>query len=292
MSPYADGGAAPVDAMQLDEIRIHHLLRAVGVYLEEAYKGAEPPAVPAFPGPPDDSIRGALGLFTAECQGDGAAPRAYALRLGNRRYPFMKLRIEEHLIRGEYFFAVDTHDQMFCDKEDPELARLKAFNRELKDRIEAAWEGWGLPTVLHLKGLVEGMLLEREPRKGQRILLVDDCAAIQDTIALLLDSKGYDVDLASDGDEALEAADPERHALILMDVEMRRVWGDEACRELKACPRRKSIPVLLASAGAVDLARAAAPDGYLVKPFESAVLIRFLDTLLAKSRDGAATSSR
>ena len=36
----------------------------------------------------------------------------YTMRLGNRNYPFMKLLLQEHLIAGEFFFGVDTHDEM------------------------------------------------------------------------------------------------------------------------------------------------------------------------------------
>ena len=36
----------------------------------------------------------------------------FTLRLGNPRYPFMKFVVGEHLIEGEYFFSVDTHEGM------------------------------------------------------------------------------------------------------------------------------------------------------------------------------------
>jgi CheY-like chemotaxis protein len=272
-------------AMRIDRLHLGHLRRALELYFAEAFRGQDR-APPRFEGEDDAPLGGALPRFQDESQRTGCGARGYALRLGNDRYPFMKLRLVEHLFRDEYFFEVDTHDQMFADPSDAELARLKAYNRELKCRIEAAWEGAGLPTMLQLKGIQECAPVTREPRNGVRILVVDDDPAIQETIAKLLDMKGYDVDVANDGEEAVAMADADRHALIVMDVEMPRMNGIEACEILKADPRRRRIPVLLATAGAVELARVAAPDGFLVKPFTAEALLRFLDLLLRDRKSG------
>ena len=268
--------------MRLDEITIDQVKRAIELYVEVAYRDARVPENLIKPsGGDDEPIVEQLGpLFLDESSKQPGGARCYALRLGNARYPFMKFCIQEYLFQDEFFFIVDTHDQMFGAQDDPKLARLMAFNRETKDEIEAAWEGAGLPTTVELKGLLECSPVKREKRRGLCILLVDDNAAIQDTIAHMLEVMGYDVDLACDGQEAVETADPERHALVLMDVEMPRMDGVEACRKLKSDPKQCRIPVLLASAGAIDLARAASPDGYLVKPFRADALRRFLDSLL------------
>lgn len=270
--------------MRLADLTLAKVRRAVDVYLKQAYAGAEPPPLPAFlTGAPNSSVEVVLGAFLDESDRAPAGAHCYALRLGNSRYPFMKLRLQEYLFQGEYFFAVDTHDQMFADQSDPELARLKAFNREVRCQIEAAWEGAGLPTCAQLKGITECQPVEREPRRGVRILLVDDNPAIQETVATLLQFKGFDVDRADDGDEALQLANPQRHRLILMDVEMPRLSGIEACAELKADPVRRSIPVLLMTAGAVELARnATSPDGFLVKPFQAEALLRFVESMLER----------
>ncbi len=267
--------------MRLEDFKLKHLRRAVDIYLGIAFRdGGSPTQMPSLDGADDRPLIESIGAMLDETAKNKCEGQAYALRLGNTRYKFMKLRLAEHLVRGEFFFSVDTHDQMFADPSDPELARLKQFNREIAERIEAAWEGASLPTVAHLKGLISCMPMKREPSNGLRILLVDDDAAIQDTLALMLESKGYAVDRAWNGEEALDLADPERHALILMDVEMPRMCGDAACRELKANPRTARIPILLTSACAIDLARDAGPDGYLVKPFHAETLFRFLDAHL------------
>lgn len=271
--------------MQLEEITLYHLQRAVDLYLQRAYPDGNPPdRLPRPQGDPDEPLLGHLDQFLDESGTGEGSGHCYALRLGNRDYPFMKLRLQEVLFKNEYFFTVDTHDQMFESQDDPKLAQLMAFNRELQQEIEAAWEGAGLPTTCYLQGLTASEPVAPAPSNGRCILLVDDSIAIQDTIRQMLELRGYEVDLASDGQEALELADPARHALILMDVEMPRMDGFEACMTLKDDPDRRGIPILLATAGAVELARKAAPDGYLVKPFRAEALFKFLDTMLRDDR--------
>lgn len=271
--------------MRLEDLSTKKIRRAVDLYLEEAYRGEALPERPAFL--LQDEFITALDVLPElqdERDGDATGARCYALRLGNRRYPFMKLRLQEYLYQDEFFFSVDTHDQMFVDKSDPELARLKEFNREIKARIEAAWEGAGIPTMVHLKGMTECRPVPREPTKGVRILLVDDDLSIQDTIATMLETKGYDVDRAEDGEEAVELADPDRHGLVLMDVEMQHMNGDEACATIRNDPARCDLPVLLMTAGAVELARASSPNGFLVKPFHADALFKFIETMLNDRR--------
>ncbi|MFH0944057.1 MAG: response regulator [Planctomycetota bacterium] len=272
----------------MGEITLRQVGRAIDLYLEVAFREAKTPEnLPRIPDGESDSITSCVGeLFRDESSQLEGGARCFSLRLGNARYPFMKFLIQECLFRDEFFFAVDTHDQMFHAQDDPKLATLMAYNREVKASIEAAWEGAGLPAASGLRGLLECSPIPREPRRDVRILLVDDTVAVQETIAQMLDFMGYDVDLASDGLEALELADPERHALILMDVEMPRMDGVEACMELRRDPRRRQIPILLASAGAIEMAREASPDGYLVKPFRADALRQYLDSLLGEPAGG------
>lgn len=277
--------------MRLDALNLGHLRRAIQLFNAESYLGDPPPAQVKFAGDDARPLRDVLPQFIDESAKNGSGARSYALRLGNRRYPFMKLKLSEHLLKGEYFFMIDSHDQMFQEHVDPALCQLKDFNRGLKCKIEAAWEGAGLPTTVNLRGLVEGTPVPKEPRKNQRILLVDDDLAIQDTVAMLLEHRGYDVDRADDGQEAVARADAKRHALILMDVEMPHVSGVEACAMLKDDPARQRIPILLATAGAVELAQQAAPNGYLIKPFQAEALFRFLDALLGGGEPGPGGAS-
>lgn len=273
--------------MHIQDLTLQHLRRAVRLYVNEAYRipgpfsGKQPRF--EFEGADDARLMDYVtkAPFTDETKRSATGNRSYALRLGNSQYPFMKLLIAEHLVQDEFFFSVDTHDQAFDQNVDPKFCQIRAGNRQLKDDIEAAWDGAHLPTTFHMRGLVDGLAVERRPRNGLRILVVDDDQGIQDTFAQLLILRGFDVDRANDGYEALELADAKRHTAILMDVEMPRVTGTEALIELRADPARAKIPVILASAGAVEAARAAKPYAVLSKPFHAEELFAHLDALLA-----------
>jgi len=118
------------------------------------------------------------------------------------------------------------------------------------------------------------------PSMSTTILVVDDDSAVRESLRRALKLEGYEVELAADGDAALEriGADSEPDAVIL-DVMMPGTDGLEVCRTLRASGNR--LPVLMLTArGAVDDRVAgldAGADDYLVKPFA-------LDELFARLR--------
>jgi hypothetical protein len=75
--------------------------------------------------------------------------RGYSLRLGSSRFPHLKLQVVVQEGTGGCVFSVDTHDQLRLDPTHPDAAgwaQLQAINRELKEKIENAWEAAGLLT--------------------------------------------------------------------------------------------------------------------------------------------------
>ncbi len=59
------------------------------------------------------SVEELLDLFTSSSKRqDGPQFKRYTLRLGNESYPFMKFVLQEYLVDHEYFFSVDTHDDL------------------------------------------------------------------------------------------------------------------------------------------------------------------------------------
>jgi hypothetical protein len=75
--------------------------------------------------------------------------RGYALRLGSAVYPHLKLQVVHHDASDTWLFAVDTHDNLQLEPNDPDVERLNQIqvaNRELKEKIERAWEQEGLIT--------------------------------------------------------------------------------------------------------------------------------------------------
>ncbi len=78
-----------------------------------------------------------------------------------------------------------------------------------------------------------------------KILLVDDDEALRQLYSAELITKGYQVVVASDGDEALEKAKTEKPNLILLDVMMPKTDGIVALTKIKQEPELKDIPILM-----------------------------------------------
>ena len=274
--------------MRLEEMTVALVQRAVDLYLELAW-------------PPDASgkfTRDLADLSSAKSLGDlrrifepapgddGARLRRYTLRLGNSRYPFMKFVVQEYLVNGEYFFSVDTHDNLEVAYGSPDHAEweaLKIWNRDLKARIEEAWHDAGLPTNVDLRSLVEELARkEQGEKKRQRLLLVDDELDVCAGLAALLRARGYDVDLAGDGAAAMARLEQDPLPdLVLLDYEMPEFDGDEVLRRMKASERLRDLPVLLATASDIELSRLGEVAGFLRKPYPRQLLFQIVERLLA-----------
>ena len=117
-----------------------------------------------------------------------------------------------------------------------------------------------------------------------RVLLVEDEARIADFIARGLSEQAYAVDVASDGDEALQWANVVDFDLIILDVMLPRRDGIEVCRTLRERGVRTPILMLTARDGVEDRVRGldSGADDYLVKPFAFAELVARLRALMRR----------
>jgi DNA-binding response OmpR family regulator len=115
--------------------------------------------------------------------------------------------------------------------------------------------------------------------RGRRILVVDDDVAILEALEVLLGSH-YDVLTASDGQQALRLIRDQRVDLVVSDVLMPMVAGEELVEAARRSGVR--IPVILMSGHLerLDLAREAGADAYLYKPFAFRTLEERIERLL------------
>ncbi|MEM9801117.1 MAG: response regulator [Planctomycetota bacterium] len=237
------------------------------------------------------------GIFDETSPADGEGRRRYSLRLGNDRYPWMKFVIQEYLVTGEFFFSVDTHDDMRIDPETPDYdawCELRTFNGDLKRQIEARWAEAELPTHGDLRAICEGIArLEgngaagRAGAPGSRLLIVDDDEDVCHGAAAVLRARGYDVETAFDGRQALDrmTEDP-LPDLVVLDFAMPEFDGEEVMRRLRHDERTRDVPLLLATASDIDLATIERASGLLRKPYPREVLYEMIDRLLADSGRG------
>ncbi|MFN2386500.1 MAG: response regulator, partial [Thermoanaerobaculia bacterium] len=105
-----------------------------------------------------------------------------------------------------------------------------------------------------------------------KILVIEDSPDIRALMRMLLQSEGYDVAMAGDGQSGVAAARKERPDLILMDLSLPVLSGWEATREIKADPQIAAIPILAVTAHAMhgdrERALAAGCEGFIPKPID------------------------
>jgi len=277
--------------MRLEDMTPAHVRRAVDIFVQCAW----PPGCAGEPHRRSSDLEGAdtmPELFErfqrVRDEADGF--RRYTLRIGNQRYPFMKFVIQEYLVNEEFFFSVDTHDDLDVRADSPDFQgwqHLKAFNRELKDRIECAWREEGLPTNEDLRRLCEGLApVEREASKRARLLVVDDERSVALGLASLLRARGYEVELAFSGEEGLaRLARAPKPDLLLLDYGLPELDGEQVLDRLRADPRLADMPVLMATASSIELPRLKRVSGMLRKPYAREVLFKMIGELIASGRD-------
>ena len=121
---------------------------------------------------------------------------------------------------------------------------------------------------------------------GSHILVVEDHPQNRYLMTYLLESRGYEVEVALDGAVALDALEKCAPDLILMDMQLPKVDGYEATRRIKADERFKQIPLVAVTAhsmkGDQDKAIAAGCDVFVTKPINGEELLALVDRLLGR----------
>lgn len=104
-----------------------------------------------------------------------------------------------------------------------------------------------------------------------KVLLVEDEPAQREVLSYNLQSEGFDVVTAADGDEAMLLVDEESPDIIVLDWMLPGISGIEICRRLKSKSQTRSIPVLMLSARSEEVDRVrgleTGADDYVVKPY-------------------------
>lgn len=120
---------------------------------------------------------------------------------------------------------------------------------------------------------------------SERILIVDDEANILVSLQFLLEQEGYEVAVASRGDEALAAIAERRPDLVLLDIMLPDVDGFELCRRIRARADRPRVILLTARGRDAERVKGLdlGADLYVTKPFSTRELVAGIRRVL----DGA-----
>lgn len=122
---------------------------------------------------------------------------------------------------------------------------------------------------------------------AKRILLVEDEERLLEVIKLNLELEGFEVSVAIDGKQALEAFHQQRFDLILLDVMLPHMDGFSVCRSIRLENRKIPILFLTAKNSAQDrvMGLKIGGDDYLVKPFDLEELLLRIQRLLERSNN-------
>jgi CheY-like chemotaxis protein len=116
------------------------------------------------------------------------------------------------------------------------------------------------------------------------VLIVDDDPFIRKLIMTTLEGVStFDLHEAGDGEEAVSVARREAPRLVFLDIDMPRLDGIEACRQMRDEPTMAGAKIVMLTASADDRARSRAADAgadrFLTKPFSPLDLLRLVDEL-------------
>jgi len=136
---------------------------------------------------------------------------------------------------------------------------------------------------------------DKRPSYGARIVVADDDPQMLKVTTLFLESQGYQVFGARDGEEALAKVEEVQPDLLVLDLLMPRLDGFEVCKRLadKVASGGRRIPIIILSAVREDSSRrryeletktAFKVDDYLVKPIAPPALLQHVEQVLAKHR--------
>ena len=119
----------------------------------------------------------------------------------------------------------------------------------------------------------------------QTVLVIDDDAALRDTIGLMLETEGFHPALAEDGKAGIKQAMALKPDLVLVDLRMPGLSGIEVCKQMRAAGMKTPLIVLSAIGDEMDkvLSLEIGADDYVVKPFGTRELLARIRALLRRS---------
>jgi len=122
--------------------------------------------------------------------------------------------------------------------------------------------------------------------KPVRVLVVDDEAAMRRGISVCLTAKGYAVEEAGSGEEALGLFHERPTELVLLDINMAGMSGIEVCRRIRSANSKTGIVMITVRDGEEDTIQAleAGADDYIRKPFRVGEMLARLAALTRRSR--------
>jgi DNA-binding response OmpR family regulator len=121
---------------------------------------------------------------------------------------------------------------------------------------------------------------------NKKIVVIDDEPSIQEVVRAYLEKDGYTVFVAGNGGEGLKLAEKIKPALVVLDLMLPDVSGEEICRDIRS---RSDVAILMLTAKASEDERvgglALGADDYLTKPFSPRELVARVRAILRRTQE-------
>jgi CheY-like chemotaxis protein len=214
----------------------------------------------------------------------------YIVRLGSKKYPFMKLILQETSKKGNFGFLIDRHTEYLAlsssAKTFEEEKKIKTYSRELKYKIENEYAKNEIPTYREIikeitKGLMDEIGGKKIEKNDIKVLLIEDDLDILKLHKLNLEMLGYTVSTAIDGDEALYKVSHEFDHVMLLDIMLPGLSGFEIIKRVA-----DEIPIIVLTCLSDNMTKKSCLDdgakAIFVKPIEISSLDSAIKKVLSK----------
>jgi DNA-binding response OmpR family regulator len=128
-------------------------------------------------------------------------------------------------------------------------------------------------------------------RMNEKILLVEDEKTLAKALKFNLEKEGFRVEVAFDGEEALNAMSGEEPDLVILDLMLPKIDGYEVCRSIR---RSSDVPIIMLTARDEDIDKILGlelgADDYMTKPFNTRELLARIRAILRRTVQQAAAA--
>jgi len=129
----------------------------------------------------------------------------------------------------------------------------------------------------------------KDKNVSKKVLIIEDEKNLVKLLQVNLESRGFDVITAFDGEEGLEKAFTELSDVITLDIQLPKMDGWEVCKRIKSNPETKDMPVIFLTVipqkEGGEKAKIAGADFYLTKPFDPSKLVDMIENIIKKKNE-------
>jgi two-component system response regulator RegX3 len=119
-----------------------------------------------------------------------------------------------------------------------------------------------------------------------RVLVVEDEKNLREPLVFLLEKEGYSVSTAADGNQAVELFRSQGADLVLLDLMLPGISGNEVCRQIRA---ESNVPIIMLTAKDAEIDKVVGlelgADDYVTKPYSTRELLARMKAVLRRNQE-------